>query len=292
MRLRMVVTDLDGTLLDPEQRLSAVDRSTLEALGRAGSVRVVATGRSLFSAQKVLGPDLPIDFLVHTSGAGIVTWPARDALRTEHMEAALAVELVRVLTSRGCDFMLHRAITHNHEFLVHRTARHNADFDRRLTRYASHARELRLPFHATETMCQAVIIESSPAAGRQAELEAALPAFRVIRATSPLDGSSTWFEIFPKGVGKAAAAAWLLREIDVLRPCGAAERGVCVAVGNDYNDVDLLDWADFAFVVGNAPEELRSRYSSVGSNSESGFSDAVRRMFVEARIDSAIPMRG
>jgi hypothetical protein len=131
-------------------------------------------------------------------------------------------------------------------------------------------------------MCQAVLIEPSPPPGAQAELEAALPAFRVIRATSPLDGTSTWFEVFPRGVGKAAAAAWLLQELEVLRPRAAAEHCVCVAVGNDYNDMDLLEWADFGFVVGNAPEDLRRRYPSVGSNRESGFSDAVRRTWIDA----------
>jgi HAD superfamily hydrolase (TIGR01484 family) len=292
MRLRMVVTDLDGTLLDGEHRLSDVDRHTLEALGRAGIVRVVATGRSLFSAQKVLGPEHPIDFLVHTSGAGIVTWPARDPMRTEHMEAPLASELVRVLSERGCDFMLHRAIPDNHEFLVHRTRRENPDFDRRLERYADHARDLTLPFRGTETMCQAVLIEPSPPPGIQAELEAALPAFRVIRATSPLDGTSVWFEVFPKGVGKAAAAAWLLQELEVLRPRAAAEPLVCMAVGNDYNDMDLLDWADFGFVVDNAPEELRRRYPSVRSHRESGFSDAVRRIWADAGGQGGTHRRG
>lgn len=285
MPLRMVVTDLDGTLLDPEHRLSAVDRDTLEALGRAGIVRVVATGRSLFSAQKVLGPELAIDFLIHTSGAGIVTWPARDPIRTEHMAAPLVTELVRVLTDRACDFMLHRPIPDNHEFFVHRSRRDNADFDRRLARYASHARELPLPFRATEAMCQAVVIEPSPPPGTQAELEAELPAFRVIRATSPLDGTSTWFEVFPKGVGKAAAAAWLVQRIAALRPRATAERCVCLAVGNDYNDMDLLEWADFGFVVGNAPEELRRRYPNVASNRESGFSDAVRRLWTDAGVE-------
>ena len=42
----MLVTDLDGTLLDSASRLSSRNRVALEALGAAGVVRVVATGRS------------------------------------------------------------------------------------------------------------------------------------------------------------------------------------------------------------------------------------------------------
>ena len=52
--MAMVVTDLDGTLLDAGARLGAENRQALERLGEAGSLRVVATGRSLHSAEAVL----------------------------------------------------------------------------------------------------------------------------------------------------------------------------------------------------------------------------------------------
>lgn len=118
-------------------------------------------------------------------------------------------------------------------------------------------------------MSQALVIEPPPGPGRHAELALALPGFQVIRTTSPLDGASTWIEIFPRGVNKAAAASWLWR--------AARESALArVAVGNDYNDLDLLDWAEHAFVVGNAPAELRARYATVATNDQAGFSEAVR----------------
>ena len=40
----LVVTDLDGTLLDSASRLSDANREALETLGRNGVVRAVATG--------------------------------------------------------------------------------------------------------------------------------------------------------------------------------------------------------------------------------------------------------
>ena len=42
--MAMVVTDLDGTLLDTQARLGSANRQTLEQLGEAGSLRVIATG--------------------------------------------------------------------------------------------------------------------------------------------------------------------------------------------------------------------------------------------------------
>jgi HAD superfamily hydrolase (TIGR01484 family) len=267
--LGIVVTDLDGTLLDSRRALGAVDRRTLEELGERGILRVVATGRSLYSALLALPPDAPIDYLCHSSGAGILRWADRQSLRVVNMEAEDASQLARELILRELDFMLHFAIPDSHYFYAHRVSRANADFERRALRYAAFGSALALPFVESRAMSQALVIEPPPDHGRHAELVLALPRFQVIRTTSPLDGMSTWIEIFPRGVNKAAAAAWLWQASQG----GALAR---LAVGNDYNDIDLLDWADLACVVGNAPADLRERYTSVASNDDAGFSQAVR----------------
>lgn len=266
--LGMVVTDLDGTLLDSRHELGIENRRTLEELGRRGIIRVISTGRSLFSAVSVLPPETPIDFLCHSSGAGVVSWPGREPLRVVNMPGSDAARLAVELVARGLDFMLHFAIPDSHHFYAHRAGRSNADFERRLQRYAAYSTALVLPLVEPRPMSQALVIEPPPGPGRHAELALALPGFQVIRTTSPLDGASTWIEIFPLGVHKAAAATWLRQ----LASRGALD---CVAVGNDYNDVDLLDWAQHAFVVGNAPSELCARYATVASNDQAGFSEAV-----------------
>jgi hydroxymethylpyrimidine pyrophosphatase-like HAD family hydrolase len=274
VRLGIVVTDLDGTLIDSKQQLSAADRRTLLGLGAQGVVRVVATGRSLFSALRVVDSDWPIDFLVHASGAGISHWPSRELLKVEHMQAPLALELARRLQARGLDFMLHRAVPENHTFYWHRGTRANPDFDRRVALYAHYMQPFPRPLELSEPMCQAIVIDPSPSPGSYPELVRELAEFSVIRTTSPLDRTATWIEVFPPGVRKSAAARWLL---ETRAPAGTRS----LAVGNDYNDVDLLDWADLACVVGNAPAELCARYRNVASNEASGFSEAVRWALAE-----------
>lgn len=50
-----------------------------------------------------------------------------------------------------------------------------------------------------------------------------------------------------------------------------------MAVGNDYNDVDLLEWAAHGFIVDNAPDDLKCRFQQVGSNNNGGVAEAVNR---------------
>lgn len=277
MALGIVVSDLDGTLLDSNRQLSQADRRTLLALGELGVVRVVATGRSLFSALRVIGDDWPIDFLVHASGAGISHWPSRELVKVEHMAPAAALDLALRLEARGLDFMLHHAVPDNHRCFLHRTPRDNQDFERRVELYADHMQPFERPFNITQPMCQALVIDPAPSPGSYPDLSRELSDFSVIRTTSPLDGQATWIEVFPRGVCKSAAASWLLQQ---RAPAG----GLSLAVGNDYNDFDLLEWADLACVVANAPAELCSRFRSVASNDASGFSEAVRHALGEAAL--------
>jgi hydroxymethylpyrimidine pyrophosphatase-like HAD family hydrolase len=49
-----------------------------------------------------------------------------------------------------------------------------------------------------------------------------------------------------------------------------------MAVGDNLNDVDMLDFAGTAIVMGNATEALKSRgYAVTASNDEGGLSQAI-----------------
>ena len=69
-------------------------------------------------------------------------------------------------------------------------------------------------------------------------------------------------------MSKALASEWLARQHQI-------EAINILALGNDYNDLDLLQWAGESVVVANAPKELKERYRSVASNDHDGFSEAV-----------------
>jgi hypothetical protein len=265
----MVVTDLDGTLFQPHARLSPVDRDTLLALGAGGTRRVAATGRSLFSARKVMGAEFPIDYLVFSSGAGVLAWPSQSLLRSSSLSAADVETAARVLLEAGLDFMVHRPIPDNHHFRYYAASgRENPDFRRRCEIYSEFARAGDPQAPVFEEACQLLAVDADPRSGRHEVLRRRLAHLQVIRATSPLDGRSVWIEIFPRSVSKALGAAWLAERE------GIDPREV-LAVGNDYNDLDLLQWAGSSFVVANAPADLRARFRTVPSNEENGFSRAV-----------------
>ena len=270
MPVRLVVTDLDGTLLTSQRTLCPKNLETLEYLGGQGVVRMIATGRSLHSARDVLTPALPIDYLAFSSGAGVIQWPSEKLVQTHNLNDAEALNALRVLMELGISCMVHWAIPHNHIFHYWRAWEGAPrDFERRLERYRQYAYPIKNLSCIDKPICQLLGILPSNKLPRFALVQKKLPQLNVFRTTSPLDHQSVWIEIFPPEVGKASAAAWVAARHQV-----ALER--TLAVGNDYNDVDLLDWAALGFVVENAPSPLLRRYRVVCSNDAGGFSHAVQ----------------
>ncbi|WP_025772049.1 HAD family hydrolase [Thioalkalivibrio sp. HK1] len=282
---RLLVTDLDGTLLDSDARLGDANRKVLESADRARTVRMVATGRSLHSASKVMDSKFPVDYLAFSSGAGIVAWPSGELLFTCEMDSDLADRLIQRLVSLSVDFTVHHAPPETHRCYVHRASRSipNVDFEDRLARYAGFFDDLSQATPSVRSdagVGQLLAIEPPGMGSCLDTIAQEFPEVNVVRTTSPLDHASTWVEIFPLGTSKSRASEWVRRRHGI-------DPAATFAIGNDYNDLDMLEWARHAFVVENAPESMRERFETVASNNEAGFAEAVRRWKTRCPPDSA-----
>ena len=267
----LVVTDLDGTLLDSASRLSDANRRTLETLGRNGVVRAVATGRSLYSARLVMHEDFPVDYLAFSSGAGVVSWVDGRLIRSVAMDSVLVSRLASRLRGLRLDFMVQHAAPDSHRFHFVRSSRRNDDFAHRIERYRRFAQPWRDGVCGEVEVSQFVVIEPPGTASHLEHLVREFEDVHVVRTTSPLDHASTWIELFPAGVSKAHASDWL-------RERHAIDSARTVAVGNDYNDLDMLEWARHARVVSNAPPSMRAQFQVVRANDDDGFTEAVQAL--------------
>ncbi len=263
--------DLDGTLLRSDRTVASIDLAALAELGQLGIVRVIATGRSLFSFNTVAVADLPLDFVIFSTGAGVLQYTGGEIVRKTSLEPLEVERASEILKANRLDYMIHHTIPDNHKFAYFRSNSSNADFDRRLKIYSQHARPLEETANGFGPATQLLAVV--PARGGNAVLEAIrsdLPDYNVIQTTSPLDGKSTWIEIFPATVSKSLTAAWLAGELRI-------DKRRAVSVGNDYNDLDLLEWTSRSYVVNNAPQDLKKRFTNVASNNDGGVAEAARR---------------
>ena len=68
----LFIMDFDGTLLRSDQTVALEDLDALQQLGELDIIRVIATGRSLFSFNTVTISNLPMDFVIFSTGAGVI----------------------------------------------------------------------------------------------------------------------------------------------------------------------------------------------------------------------------
>jgi hypothetical protein len=269
----MVVTDFDGTIYHKGDSFHPRDLKTLRRLGALGFVRVIATGRSMQSIEEVIDRSFPVDYVVFSSGAGVYDLEKGELLLRRVFSAGETVGICRRLLDIGADFMVHHPIPDNHFFHYYHTGRENPDFFRRLAIYRDYASVFDLREIEDLEATQFVII-SPPGTNLLQKIASHFEDLSVIWSSSPIDHSSMWIELFPFGSNKGAGVSWLADKLGIGRP-------TIMAVGNDFNDLHMLEWVPHAYVVANAPEQLRAMFEKVGSCEEAGFTEAFERFYAE-----------
>ncbi|MGI6655796.1 MAG: HAD family hydrolase [Desulfobulbus sp.] len=264
--MSLFASDLDGTLKLWQQEYAPEDLQLLRELGEQGIVRAIATGRNLLFAKKVIPSDFPIDYLIFSSGAGIVRWSDQQLVFKETIAPKATEAMIDTLQQLELNFMVHLAIPEEHRFFYRQNKESaSSDYLRRLDNNRAFARPLDpdiAPFPATQAL--AIIRENE---ARLAEVAAALPYLKVIRTTSPLDPRYTWIEIFSSSVSKGAAVQRLCERFDL-------SLDDTFGIGNDYNDTDLLEATGESWVMASAPAPMRARYRCCPA--DQGVAHAVR----------------
>ena len=268
----MVVTDLDGTLLQSDQSISPTDMETLERLGNLGVCRVAATGRNLYKVRQVLNEDSPFDFVIVSSGAGIIDWKTQKLIRAISIPASETGEIIHYLIGENQNFKVSRELPDNHNFGWWES------YDcPELKRYVEHHQKFgdAVKIDPDKPFISSQLLMFFPGESNQFDvfkekIQSVFPGLSLIRTTSPLNPAYTWMEIFPGGVSKAHGIE------EICRITGIARENT-LGIGNDFNDLEMLDFTHLSYVVGNAPEELKIKYLISLAHNEDGFSHAVNQ---------------
>jgi Cof subfamily protein (haloacid dehalogenase superfamily) len=270
--LKMVITDLDGTLLQNDHTISDKDLETLNLLGEMGICRVAATGRNLFKVRKALKPSDPFDYVICSSGAGIIDWQSQEIIRAIDLTEELTTRLIQYLIEKGYNFKVSDIFPDNHNFFWWKN--HECpELERYIEVHSKmgHAEEIVAGRKYNSSQLLLFFSKKSDRFEKvKKELLSQFGELSVIRTTSPLDENWLWMEIFPKGISKAHGIA----EICHLKGINRKET---LGIGNDFNDLEMLDFTHLSYVVHNSPEELKEKFLISLPHHESGFSHAVRK---------------
>ena len=264
---RIYVTDLDGTLLGEDARVSNRTRAGLVALLESGLMLTVASARSVVAMQSILaGLRLPLP-VIEFNGAFISDLGTGQHLVTNALGAELAVGAYELICAAGCvpfvssfdgeSDRLHYSEIGNPGMTWYLDDR-LANNDRRLSKTAD------LPSRLSEQVVCLTVIDRPEVVE---ELREALVGrfgdrLSVRTFSNEYFGGWDWLTVHDARATKDRALATLLETRDL----SDAE---VVAFGDSDNDVSVFRFADRGIAVGNACAELKSLATEViGASSE------------------------
>ncbi|MHB1021977.1 MAG: Cof-type HAD-IIB family hydrolase [Acidobacteriaceae bacterium] len=288
-RVRMIAVDIDGTLLNSHGVVSQRNKAALKAAEAAGVEVVVATGRRHSYAMPVLKPiELHTSSAVISSNGTITRTVATELLDRTHLptEAALRLcthlqeyrnTLVLTFDRVGLDGDDRRGA-----LVVEHLEELNGSISRWMQaneKYIEHVRPIERALE-TEAPIQVMLCGT---VARMQMAEELLRNLQETHATPEIEVHRTEYaqrdlsivDILPAGCSKGRA---LLRL--------AAERGVdaaeIMAIGDNWNDLSMLETAGQAVVMANASPELQKMAADKGwamtaTNDEDGVAHAVEQ---------------
>lgn len=267
--IRAIIIDLDGTTLPRGWKtISKENKEALEEAGRQGITRILATGRSVFSFQNALPEGLPIDYMVFSSGAGIMHWNDKRLIGTRELSSEATIEIASMLWKYNINFTIQQPIPDNHHFYYRNTSPLHEDFRRRVENYPGLGTPIQSIQDIRGEATQFLVILDASQIQLHGEIQEKLSEYSVIRSTSPIDNQAIWTEIFAPDVNKGTSCQILLDQLGI-------RYAECAGLGNDYNDIDFLERCGYPYIVANAPEPLRSKFKNVTNDTDNGLAEFI-----------------
>jgi len=269
--IRLVATDLDGTFLKDNKKISQKNLDALVSLGEKEIIRVAATGRNLKKTKEVLNDHIPFDFVVFSSGAGVYNWKQKKHIYNQNIGKKSAKKLLINFVQKEISFHAFFPVPENHKHYFYRGEEACDEFERYFSFNKAFASEIDENSIPNTELCQFLIIikeDKSRFQKLKKEIEDLCPEIRVIRTSSPITKGYIWIEIFHKSVSKGNGVNEVCKLFGI-------DKNYTLGVGNDYNDFDLLDFTAHSYLTENAPEEIKNKYKLLPTNEDDAFAVSV-----------------
>jgi Cof subfamily protein (haloacid dehalogenase superfamily) len=267
--LRLIAIDIDGTLLNPEFHISETDLATLRRAHTEGIEVILVTGRRHTFALPI-AEQLGFDLWLISSNGAVTRSLSGETFHRDLLPEPTCRELVRVMQEFRGQTVLTFDSNGPGTIVIERLDELEASIQRWLEKNMQYIRFV-VPIEDALTTDPVQAMFCGPVADMQRVLQVlggcGLP-ITVLRTEYPGRDLSI-VDVLNAGCSKGhALERW------------ANHRGLTseqvMAIGDNYNDIEMLAFAGHPFIMGNAAEELRTRgWKLTRSNAESGVSVAI-----------------
>lgn len=271
MPIRLLAVDIDGTLLDSRGQMPPENRDALHEAVDRGIALCLVTGRSFFFAQPVFDL-LSCELTLINSNGALVKARSGETLFSRLLPAAVAREVLDVTLAYRDSLSLmfdraERQVVYDRMDWSHPNRR--GYFEKMQARIVPVD-----PLEDALTEDPVQVMFNGPVAPMRALLAALHAGFdrRVaVALTEYVQRDFSLVDVMAPGCSKGTTLA----EWSRARGIEAAD---VMAVGDNFNDLQMLEYAGVPVAMGNAVAELKTRgWHVTGTHDEAGLAAAVRR---------------
>ena len=263
---KMLVLDLDDTLLKDDYSISARNKDLLLEAQNRGVKVVLASGRPT-PAMLQFADELKLahydSYIISFNGAVVTSMKTNESI----FERSLTKEEVHSLHDFSIENKVH-IITYSDKGVISETDSEYIDVELKLTGIPHH----KVPSFKTEVTGTAVkcILLEQPDYLKQVETK-----LKAERTDLSVSRSKPFFlEVMPQGIDKAASIDFLAKKLGI-------EQSEIIAVGNAGNDLTMVQYAGLGIWVDNVSDDLRHHADFiVASNNNDGVAEVVERFIL------------
>jgi Cof subfamily protein (haloacid dehalogenase superfamily) len=264
---KMIAIDLDDTLLDKKLRIGEADRRAIELAQKAGVKVVLATGR-MYRATLPYVQELGLDTPAISYQGALVKKPDTGQVlyhRPVPMDSAL--KIIREVRPYGYHINLYM----DDDLIVAGDSPENRLYESISGVKAVEAGDLE-DFLITKRFDPTKVL----AVAREEQLDEIAPGLKSLFGEKlHITKSKPHFLEFSHPQATKGHA------LEVVAGYYGIAREEVIAVGDSYNDLEMLDYAGLAVVVANARDEIKAKADFVtGANTDGGVARVIRRFIV------------
>lgn len=269
---RLVAVDLDGTLLSSTRDIAEENKQALAACADARVAVAIVTGRRFPSARPYVA-NLPIDpFVVANSGAIIKAGVNGPLLRRSLLRRDIAEAVLDIAAAAGIEPVVHDGPNGEGRLIL----REDAKVLPHVGRYLNQTTPP--PIWVPSLVLERDPVQIGFAAGLTEIREFAehlatkLPvaSVSIIKTEYPKEDLAL-LDVLAADANKSSALKFLSTHVGV-------PMSETLAIGDNWNDLDMLEAAGLGVVMANAVEELKNKgFAETRSNDDAGVADAIHR---------------
>ena len=266
-KYKMLVLDLDDTLLRDDYSISSRNRELLIQAQEQGVIVVLASGRPT-PAMVRYAEELNLadydSYMISFNGAVVTSMKYNEVL----FETSLTRDEIHSLYDFSIDNNVH-IITYSDKGVISETHSEYIDVEVKLTGIPHH----KVPSFKSEITSSAVkcILLEHPDYLKEVEKK-----LKVERTDLSISRSKPFFlEVMPHGIDKAASIDLLAKKLGI-------KQSEVIAVGNAGNDLTMVQYAGLGIWVDNVSDNLRHHADYiVASNENDGVAEVIERFILK-----------